>query len=74
MTLAITILVWLPCAAFTFWACTGDLLRSFGRITRGDLAFITLLALIGPVGLGAGIVAMFGGRGSKFWSKRVWPK
>jgi hypothetical protein len=73
MTITIAVLGWIAISAFNLWALVGDQTRTFGKVTRGDLAFCLFLAVLGPLGLLAAIAALCHGKFNRFWSKRVWP-
>lgn len=64
------IVAYLASCAFTFCWCMGDWLHSFGRVTRGDIAFFCFMAVIPGIGIILWVIASTNG----FWSKQVWPK
>jgi uncharacterized membrane protein HdeD (DUF308 family) len=60
--------------AFGFWFMCEDHLKSFGKVTRGDMAFFTFLSTIPLVGIIVGIISLCNSRFEGFWSKEVWRK
>ena len=60
--------------AFNFWSLWRHDTQNREKITRGDVAFISFFAIIGPLGLGASIAALAGHRFKKWAETEVWNK
>ena len=58
----IWIVLYVAAGVFNFWSLLRNDIQNKKRITRGDVVFISVFALIGPFGLGASISALAGHR------------
>jgi hypothetical protein len=72
MWITVAMIVWAMFACFNFWALWTHDAKRWGRITRGDIGFYLFIAIVGPLGIGASLSALAGGRANGWFSKEVW--